>query len=324
MENPIVIIFVASMCLIACHMLIQGVVAAYDVSHRVIRRLSGTRDSSVPLAKEQGHSVIAHPVIAVKDTGNVLDVMARACHILCIGGTGGGKSVIVRAFVNRLCQQGKISILALDPDAAPRHYPSPVQLINDDELWVLAIKSVADEFRQRNEAYRSGTEDFPPLWIVADECQELLAIDGVLETIERVIRRGRKLNMHICLAVQDSQVRTLGLERKSALLVNLSRIEVRSRNGARVAAIDGKEYSIPCLPTTYDGATGTVFDIAAAPTSSTANEVLQWTVKHHRCAEILEESPDISGRKLALALYGHETGESYTLAKKIRSEVTSA
>jgi hypothetical protein len=224
-------------------------------------------------------------------------------------------------------------VVALDPDAAPRHYPKAVQLISDDEQWPSAIAAIADIFKERNAAYRDGTERFDPLWVVADESQELLAIEGVLPIIERVIRRGRKLNLHVLLAVQDSMVRTLGLERKSALLVNLSRIEVLKRGDNRIAVVDGREHTVPNLPTNYDGARGSVLMLApppstAEPPAPPAPPALDtpttpvWTEKHEQAAAILAAEPDIGARAFARQLYGGDgSGKSYYLAMGIRKDV---
>jgi hypothetical protein len=239
-------------------------------------------------------------------------------HILVVGHTGGGKSVLVRAFVKNLVDMGD-QVVALDPDAAPRHYPSGVQLINNDEQWSAAIAAIAAIFNERNEAYREGTERFATFWLVADECQELLAVDGVLDIIERIIRRGRKFNMRVLLAVQDSQVKTLGLERKSALLVNLSRVEVLKRGDTRVATVDGVEHPVPDLPTQYDGACGAVIDLDTTPAAQPASK---WTDKHVLAAGILAAEPDVSGRELSRRLYGGDgSGEAYYRAKKIREDI---
>jgi hypothetical protein len=224
----------------------------------------------------------------------------------------------VRAFVKNLVDMGD-QVVAIDPDAAPRHYPSPVHLINDDEQWGAAIAAIAAIFAERNEAYREGMERFSTFWVVADECQELLAVDGVLDTIERIIRRGRKLNMRVLLAVQDSQVKTLGLERKSALLVNLSRVEVMRRGDDRVANVDGVEHPVPDLPTTYDGACGAVIDLDDAPAQPAASK---WTDKHVLAAGVLATEPDVSGRELSRRLYGGDgSGEAYYRAKAIRADI---
>jgi hypothetical protein len=274
-------------------------------------------------------NVPAHtPDVPAHPTGDATIVPASAAkamasakpHILVVGHTGGGKSVLVRAFVKHLVSIGD-QVVALDPDAAPRHYPSPVHLINDDEQWSAAIAAIAAIFAERNDAYREGTERFATFWLVADECQELLAVDGVLETIERIIRRGRKLNMRVLLAVQDSQVKTLGLERKSALLVNLSRVEVSRRGDDRVATVDGTEHPVPDLPTQYDGACGVVIDLVDAAPQPAASK---WTDKHVLAAVILAAEPDVSGRELARRLYGGDgSGEAYYRAKAIRADIES-
>jgi hypothetical protein len=313
-------IFLVSIVLIAIWMAIEGFVLAYN---GVVWLASKWKPSApgepaivpahtpeVPAPRQQDAPIV--PATAAKA------MAAAKPHILVVGHTGGGKSVLVRAFVKNLVDMGD-QVVALDPDAAPRHYPSPVQLINDDEQWSAAIAAIAAIFNERNEAYREGTERFSTFWLVADECQELLAVDGVLDTIERIIRRGRKLNMRVLLAVQDSQVKTLGLERKSALLVNLSRVEVSKRGDDRVANVDGIEHPVPDLPTQYEGACGVVIDLDAAPAQPAASK---WADKHVLAAGVLAAEPDVSGRELARRLYGGDgSGEAYYRAKKIREDI---
>jgi hypothetical protein len=125
--------------------------------------------------------------------------------------------------------------------------------------------------------------------------------------------------MHVLLAVQDSQVKTLGLERKSSLLVNLSRVEVMRCGNTRVATVDEVEYTVPDLPTRYDGACGVVIDLGA-PVPAPATK--QWTDKHIQAASILATDPGVSGRELARQLYGgNGSGDAYYRAKEIREEI---
>jgi hypothetical protein len=124
--------------------------------------------------------------------------------------------------------------------------------------------------------------------------------------------------MRVLLAVQDSQVKTLGLERKSALLVNLSRVEVMKRGDDRAANVDGIEHPVPDLPTTYDGACGVVIDLVDAPQPAAS----KWTDKHVLAAGVLAAEPDVSGRELTRRIFGGDgSGEAYYRAKKIREDI---
>jgi hypothetical protein len=49
------------------------------------------------------------------------------------------------------------------------------------------------------------------------------------------------------IAAQDSQVGTLKLEGKSALLGNLTRVDVQRQEQSRVAVINGSAYHLPTL-----------------------------------------------------------------------------
>jgi energy-coupling factor transporter ATP-binding protein EcfA2 len=326
-DNPLVIIFLVSIVLIAIYMAIEGAVFAYNSVARlavkwgkIAARVPGPAQDSG--AQVEGAGEPAPPAPPNPHAALMGAITGGKPHLLVVGHTGGGKSVLTRAIARYLVDSGA-QVVALDPDAAPRHYPSPVQLLSDDEQWTAAIGAIADLFKERNAAYRDGQERFSPAWLVADECQELLALDGVLPVVERLIRRGRKLNLHVLLAVQDSMVRTLGLERKSALLVNLSRIEVLARGDSRVAVVDGAEHTVPEFPTNYDGARGSVLVLApSAPPALDNQQPPAWSEKHEQAAAILAAEPDIGARELARRLYGGDgAGKSYYLAMGIRKDV---
>jgi hypothetical protein len=103
----------------------------------------------------------------------------------------------------------------------------------------------------RRKARALGQRTFPVLHVVIDEAQDVLPIlAGGLDLFEDVARRGGKLNIRITVGVQDKQVRTLGLEGKSALLSNLQIADVlKGRDGQRVAilrdAATGAKVTIP-------------------------------------------------------------------------------
>lgn len=174
-------------------------------------------------------------------------------HILIVGHTDGGKSIFIRAITANLLHD-KAEVLVLDSNSAQRHYPSGITLHNDSNKWEAIMKNIMATFNNRLQSWRDAPQDidFTALWIVSDESHELMSIPACRESIETLIRQGRKVNMHIILASQDSQVKTLNIEGASSLLQNLTRCEVQKRSdGTRYATIQGIAYNIPTLPKTY-------------------------------------------------------------------------
>lgn len=190
---------------------------------------------------------------------NVLDAIWQAMfglpHILLIGETGGGKSVILRALIAWLHANGA-EVWVLDTNTAKRHVPPGVNLIYDENQWEPTLQKLIGLFGQRLEAWRNAATDnisFTPIWIVFDEAQNAMAKDECKALIDQLVRQGRKVEIHIILASTDSQVKNLRLEGSSALLNNLTKCVVKKEeNGQRTVTINKKPYPIPPLPTTYN------------------------------------------------------------------------
>ena len=176
--------------------------------------------------------------------GELVETLEATPHRLIIGHTRGGKTTLIHHMATRWAAQGE-RVLVGDPDAAPGLWPGcEVRGYGDDVNSIgelLAI--VSAEVAQRRTLRAQGVRRFEPLHLVIDEAQDVLpVVEGGLELFEDVARRGGKLNIRMTVGVQDKQVKTLGLEGKSALLRNLQIADVlKGRDGHRVAVLRDAE-----------------------------------------------------------------------------------
>lgn len=200
----------------------------------------------------------AEPV-AIEDDGAWLDRLVRALHLLFIGHTGGGKTTLVHWLATRRAELGA-RVIVCDPDAAPGLWPGceVYGYGNDFTAINKALGMVAQEVERRRKLRGSGQQrQFPPLHLVIDEYQDT-ATDCPLakELVEDVLRRGRKLGVHLVIGVQDKLVKTMGFEGKGDLRKNFSYVvELRKdKSDQRWATLtatgddEGVTYRVPDLP----------------------------------------------------------------------------
>jgi hypothetical protein len=183
-------------------------------------------------------------------------VMLDALHLLVIGHTQGGKTTLMHALALRHANASR-RVLVCDPDAAPGLWQGCRVVGHGDNFEAIgaALSLVRADLTKRRRARAGGQRDFSPLHLVIDEAQDVVSqVDGSLQLIEDIARRGAKLGVHLTLGVQDKQVRTLGLEGKGDLRRNFMTVDVvKVQDGRRVALVENYEgqkerYTIPTLP----------------------------------------------------------------------------
>lgn len=188
------------------------------------------------------------PPITAEDIGDwINELIEHVTHLIVVGATDSGKTSLLKEIVRRLREEGK-DVFVLDPDAAHGDWGNAVVVgAGDDFAAILTGLDYVDSLaKSRREERANGKREFPEFYIVVDEYWDVqLQCANAKVVVERLLRRGSKLNMHLLLGVQDDQVRTLGFEGKSALLQNASKVEaLKLADGTRAARIDG---SIPVL-----------------------------------------------------------------------------
>ncbi len=200
---------------------------------------------------------------------DLLEELAESDHLLVVGHTGGGKTTLLHGLAQHLGSTDA-GVTVCDPDSLGGVYPGYrcVGAADDFPAIGTALVLVQREAERRRRARRDGVKDFRAMWIIVDETHDVVReVQGAWDILESIIRRGRKINIHAAIGTQDSQVKTLGLEGKGALLHNLTRVDVKkvrpggsenagSRGGTfqRMAYIDGDKEGtqIPHLPSPDD------------------------------------------------------------------------
>lgn len=199
-----------------------------------------------------------HPILATLATpmptgDDILARLEQAVHLLLIGETGGGKTSLLHSLALRLHDSGA-RVVVCDPDSIAGDYGYRCVGAGDDyEAIGKAFALLSGEMSKHREQRKLGTRTFAPIWFFVDEVHDVIPeITGAWDTLTAAIRRGRKLNIHIVLGTQDSQVKNLKLEGKSQLLTNLTRVKLEIREGKRWAILEKDEYIIPHLPSPDD------------------------------------------------------------------------
>lgn len=147
-------------------------------------------------------------------------ILSSANHLIVIGESGGGKTIAIQDFVAYLRFQG-ISCVVCDPDAAAGDWEGTQVFGAGDDFEAIdqACGGFLTMMKSRQVARAEGQRTFEPFWFVIDEygdVKDACEIAGI--AVEKGLRRARKLNMHLIIGVQDTQVKTMGFERKSTLL----------------------------------------------------------------------------------------------------------
>ena len=117
-------------------------------------------------------------------------------------------------------------MLVLDPDAAPGVWPG-CQVVGGGDDWEgieRALRGVREIVARRRQRRAQGeTRQFAPLYIVMDEYADVVRnAPAARELVETILRRGRKLGVHLIVGVQDRLVKTLGFEGQSDLRRNFT------------------------------------------------------------------------------------------------------
>lgn len=185
-------------------------------------------------------------------TAWITDLLSHSIHVLVIGGTGGGKTTLLQRFATILQGWGQ-SVVVMDPDAAAGDWPGCTVLGAGDDFEAIdkGFTWLAHLAGERRKARAAGQREFPALYVLLDEYADIKdECKQAGSVVENMLRRARKLNIHLYIGVQDKQVRTLGFERKSHLLHNTRTVKVEvDPQGRRTATIDDAgTFNVPVFP----------------------------------------------------------------------------
>lgn len=185
----------------------------------------------------------------------LFDALEARPHRLLVGHTGGGKTTLLHELATGWAYSGQ-KVMVCDPDAAPGLWPGcRVVGANDDYTAIGKVLHATQELIVRRRQQRSeGQRTFAPVHLVIDEVQDVIAeVPGAWQVLEPILRRGRKIGIHLTLGVQDSQRATLDLDGKTHLLKNMVVADLyKEADGTRVATFGSGRHmqrlAVPSLP----------------------------------------------------------------------------
>jgi energy-coupling factor transporter ATP-binding protein EcfA2 len=189
---------------------------------------------------------------------DLLDVLDPVLHLLVVGHSGGGKTTLIHALACQWAEHGR-RVLVLDPDAAPGVWPG-CQVVGGGDNWPAierALTSVREIVARRRQARANGeTRQFTTLCVIMDEYADVVRhVAPARELVETILRRGRKLGVHLVIGVQDRLVKTMGLEGQGDLRRNFTyTVDVTVVGDRRQATIHEHDASnsfimpVPTLP----------------------------------------------------------------------------
>jgi hypothetical protein len=207
-------------------------------------------------APANGHTAPATSQAAepALEAGDWIAALAGALHLLVIGHSRGGKTTLIHDLAQRRRQGGE-RVIVCDLDAAKGQWPGCEVhgYANDVKAVRGALGVVGAEWERRNSLRAAGVRSFDPLTLIVDEYADVA--EEARELVERILRRGGKLDIHLVIGVQDKQVKTMGFEGQGDLRKNFAYVvEVRrDAAGRRWAALQengegpATTYAVPNL-----------------------------------------------------------------------------
>ena len=138
-------------------------------------------------------------------------------HIMLLGETGSGKSVLCKYFASEL----KIPCIALDPHASPHDWKG-AKVVGQGRDYKAIGKELAKLVELMDARYKQrdqGISQFAPLGVILDEFPAVASELGkdASNPVKLIVREARKVNIKLILLAQGSEVRTLGIEGEGSL-----------------------------------------------------------------------------------------------------------
>ena len=154
-------------------------------------------------------------------------------HTMLVGASGDGKTTMARALIASRSNHSHQFII-IDPHSEPQkwgrlHSYGGAENMAEIEL---VLGQILQEYETRLEKMRvtkGMTGNFAPLTILVDEWPVVkMDCPSAATFMKRLVRGGRKVNMHLIILTQSAQVETLGLKGEKDTRVNFVSVYLRS------------------------------------------------------------------------------------------------
>ena len=231
---------------------------AYRNGHYEEPSLSEARNYALAMAKSQRQidSVAGQMVIEPTVQQDLLDIINRYPHTHFWGGTGDGKSSILRTVGFNRRELGH-QVYVLDSNDHPAMWDGLERIMDTQEqddfiARALAVHKVNSEALAAGRAIES---DFKQITILSNEWTDIVRrTDTAAQFIDEMSRKSRKSGFHCVFATQTKLATDLGLDGRYQVIRNFVQIElIKNPSGLFMArAVYGGnklgEFSVPVPP----------------------------------------------------------------------------
>lgn len=176
--------------------------------------------------------------IIIEQQTDLLTLIDQYPHTLIWGGTGGGKTSLLRTIAHRRKLQGH-QVLVLDSREHPAKWTGLERMETEGKIN-RSIEILFKILRQNVEALREGKAvetDFKQITVITDEWTEIVAENEIArQFISEMVRQSRKYGIYLVFATQTDLAMDLGLDGRYKTINGFLRLELKKLNENYVAA----------------------------------------------------------------------------------------
>lgn len=266
--------------------------------------------------------------LVIEQKPSLLELIDQYPHCQIYGGTGSGKTSLLRTLAYRRQSQGH-QILILDSTEHPTKWEGLTR-IKKRELQNEAIEKLFSIYRQNEDALSSGraTEnEFKQITVLSDEWTDIVFENELArQFIREQVRKVRKFGLHLVFATQTDLASDLGLDGAYKTTTSFLKVETKKLpDGKHMAIVRiGRtilgEFEMPLppplpelLPTGYAAPTLETVKVIKSPIPEFDQQVIDMYIEGLNISEISKEVyGSVGGNqnkqiKVILAKYGHVT-----------------
>lgn len=188
---------------------------------------------------------------------DLLTLVDQYPHCLIWGGTGGGKTSLLRTIAHRRKMMGH-QVIVLDRCEHPAKWEGLERMDTDGKIN-RTIRVLFAILEQNVEALRTGQaveSDFKQITVITDEWTEIVAENEIARLfIRKMVRLSRKYGIYLVFATQTDLATDLGLDGSYKTINGFLRLEIKQINdNQRIAAakvgLNQKlgEFAVPMPP----------------------------------------------------------------------------
>lgn len=169
--------------------------------------------------------------MVIEQQTDLLNLIDQYPHCLIWGGTGGGKTSLLRLIAHRRKLQGH-QVLVLDSREHPVKWVGLDRMETEGKINK-AILGLFNILRQNVEALRTGRaieDDFTKITVITDEWTEIVTDNDIArQFISEMVRQSRKYGISLAFATQTNLASDLGLDGRYKTISGFLQLHLQKR-----------------------------------------------------------------------------------------------